>query len=402
MTSDYSTLSHLLTKKISKVDKKNNGIYFTPPSTIQLNLKLLDPYIKTGTNVLEPSCGSCEYIHALNTRFDNLKIIGIELNDIIYDGIKHFSKQNVSIICQDYLTYSPSAKYGLIIGNPPYFVMKKADVDNMYYEYFDGRPNIFVLFIIKSITLLEENGILSFILPNNFLNCLYYDKTRKYINKYCNILHIVECNDDYIETKQPTILLIIQKTMNTPDNDGYILRRNGYVIFGTETNIIELKLLYDKSNNLSNLQFDVNVGTVVWNQCKSILTDDTTKTRLIYSSDVLNNELVVKKYTNIDKKNYINKPGVTKPLLVINRGYGKGVYNFQYCLIKGGFEYLIENHLICINYSGVITDVALSILYEKIITSLNDPRTKRFIKLYFGNNAINTTELKYILPIYDI
>ena len=289
MTSDYSDLSHLLTKKISKLDKKNNGIYFTPPSTIQLNLELLKPYIKKNMNVLEPSCGSCEYIQALNGGFKNLNIIGVELNDIIYDGIKHFSKQNVSIICQDYLTYNPSAKYGLIIGNPPYFVMKKPDVDNMYYEYFDGRPNIFVLFIIKSLALLEENGILSFVLPNNFLNCLYYDKTRKYINKSCNILHIVECNDDYIETKQPTILLIIQKTVNTPDNDGYILRRNGYVIFGTETNIIELKLLYDKSNHLSNLQFDVNVGTVVWNQCKSILTDDTTQTRLIYSSDVLNN-----------------------------------------------------------------------------------------------------------------
>jgi len=141
---------------------------------------------------------------------------------------------------------------------------------------------------------------------------------------------------------------------------------------------------------------------VVWNQCKSILTDDTTQTRLIYSSDVLNNELIFKKYKNTEKRNYIDKPGVTKPVLVINRGYGKGSYNFQYCLIKGGFEYLIENHLICINYMGKIKDTDLIILYEKLVTSLNDPRTKQFIKLYFGNNAINTTELKYILPIYDI
>jgi hypothetical protein len=39
-------------------------------------------------------------------------------------------------------------------------------------------------------------------------------------------------------------------------------------------------------------------------------------------------------------------------------------------------------------------------MYEKVIKSLNDKRTQEFIKLYFGNNAINTTELNYILPIY--
>ena len=38
--------------------------------------------------------------------------------------------------------------------------------------------------------------------------------------------------------------------------------------------------------------------------------------------------------------------------------------------------------------------------YQKIITSFNDERTKKFITLYFGNSAINTTELQHILPIY--
>ena len=32
----------------------------------------------------------------------------------------------------------------------------------------------------------------------------------------------------------------------------------------------------------------------------------------------------------------------------------------------------------------------------------NSDKTKEFIELYFGNNAINTTELKQIMPIYQI
>jgi len=62
----YSDLSRNLTTKLNKKEKKNNGIYFTPPETIYKNIELLEPFMKNITNVLEPSCGSCEYILRLN------------------------------------------------------------------------------------------------------------------------------------------------------------------------------------------------------------------------------------------------------------------------------------------------------------------------------------------------
>jgi hypothetical protein len=39
-------------------------------------------------------------------------------------------------------------------------------------------------------------------------------------------------------------------------------------------------------------------------------------------------------------------------------------------------------------------------MYKKIMSSFENEKTKEFIKLYFGNSAVNTTELNYILPIY--
>ena len=48
--------------------------------------------------------------------------------------------------------YENGENYKLIVGNPPYFVMKKKDVDKKYYDYFDGRPNIFILFIMNKIS----------------------------------------------------------------------------------------------------------------------------------------------------------------------------------------------------------------------------------------------------------
>jgi type I restriction-modification system DNA methylase subunit len=398
---EYSHISKELTEKLSKTEKKNNGIYFTPPSCVIHNLKLLEPFMPSVKNVLEPSCGSGEYITALNQTFPHLSITGIEYNETIYKSILTLNNDKVTIHHADYLTFTPTTSYDLIIGNPPYYVMRKESVNKEYHPYFDGRPNIFILFIMKSLKLLNDGGILSFVLPKNFLNCLYYDKTRKYITKHFQILHIIDCKDDkYIETEQETIVLILQKTTSI-SNRKFILENNNYTIFTNEENNVLIANLYKKSKSLSDLGFKVSVGNVVWNQCKDILTDDNTKTRLIYSSDIVNNKVIIKKYDNEEKKNYINKPGITRPMIVINRGYGVGEYKFNYCLIDNMPEFLIENHLICIEYKDDIPRDTLIEKYKKILLSLNDKRTIDFINIYFGNNAINTTELNYILPIYQ-
>jgi type I restriction-modification system DNA methylase subunit len=404
---EFSDLSKQLTKSISKNDKKTQGIFFTPPETINRMIELLAPYLPEITNIMEPSCGSCEFINILNEHHPepHFQITGIELNKKIFDAIEPHAADNVHLINTSFLTYHPDTPPELMIGNPPFFVMKKPQVDEDYYPFFDGRPNIFTLFLIKSIKILAEGGIISYVLPKNFLNCLYYDKTRQFINQTCKILEIVHCDDQYLDTEQDTIIVIFQKTTPAPgENDAFVIKKNGYTAFGRPTDITKIKSLYEGSNttNLRALGFRVCVGNVVWNQCKTILTNDNSKTRLIYNSDIVNGELRMKTYRNEEKKNFIDREGGESPLLVVNRGYRAGTYNFEYCLIEGGFEYLIENHLICIKYVEEIEDEELTELYKKIITSLEDSRTSEFIRLYFGNNAINTTELNAVLPIYNM
>jgi tRNA1(Val) A37 N6-methylase TrmN6 len=406
---DYSTLSKALTQQISKINKKNEGIYFTPPSFIQHNLDLLVPYISGIVTVLEPSCGSGEYITALNKKFPNLQITGIEFNKTIYDSISGLFP---NIHNSDFLTFNLPQNYDLIIGNPPFFVMKKTAIQELcdkelcekdYYkivkskstyksEFYEGRANIFILFLVKSLQLLNDNGILSFILPKNFLNCLYYDKTRKYISDHFQILHIVDCKDKFMDTEQETVLFILRK--QPLHNTDFILNVKEYTIFSNR--IPELSQFYENSTSLSELGFEVNVGTVVWNQKKSILTADSTKTRLIYSSDIVNNQLVMAQYKDKDKKNYIDQKGISKPMIVLNRGYGKGAYKFNYCLLEPGFNFLVENHLITIQHKSSKSKEN----YKKLLVSFNDERTSRFVQLYFGNNAINTSELSTVLPIY--
>ena len=125
--------------------------------------------MKDIVNVLEPSCGSCEYILKLSDTNSNININGIELNKTIFESIKKYEKDNITLINDNFLTHDFKSKlFDLIIGNPPYFVMKQSEVDKSYREYYEGRPNIFVLFILKSLQLLNEGGIISFVLPQEF------------------------------------------------------------------------------------------------------------------------------------------------------------------------------------------------------------------------------------------
>lgn len=402
MNEQFSSLSKDLTKKLDNNEKKQNGIYFTPKNIVIDMINICKKHNKKINRVLEPSCGSCQVINEIDKSFENVKIDGIELNTTIFTEIKALEHvNNVNLMNQDYLKYVPEEKYDLIIGNPPYFVMPKNDVDTKYHKYFDGRPNIFILFIIKGLLELKMNGILAFVLPKNFLNCNYYNKLRQHIIDNYKIVSIKDhSGENYIETGQDTIVLIVQKKETQVINKKYTLTFGGNTIFHTKTGIKQMREYFKNAITLKDMNFEVKVGNVVWNQVKDKLTNCTQKTRLIYSSDIVDNELSIKEYKNPEKKNFLDQEGSTDLLLVVNRGYGKGKYKFSYCLIDTEKEYLIENHLICIIPLENLERNVLLEKYKLIINSLKSEKTKSFIELYCGNNALNTKELAEIVPIY--
>ena len=179
-TLTISELGLIITKSLSKEVKKEEGIYFTPLTIINKCYELLFKYLDLSKeiSVCEPSCGSLEFI--TNDNFNKIQaknIVCYELNKFIYDSILYLQNDNIKIINNDYLTSSVNDKYDLIIGNPPYFVTK----NKLYNEYYTGRPNIYIQFIIHSLLKLNTNGILCFVIPLTLLSSKYYEKTRNFI-----------------------------------------------------------------------------------------------------------------------------------------------------------------------------------------------------------------------------
>jgi|LauGreSuBDMM15SN_2_FD.fasta_scaffold33276_2 adenine-specific DNA-methyltransferase len=402
---DFQPCSVTLTKTISIEEKKKNGIYFTPPSIVNKILFFLQNYLSSPPKrILEPSCGSGEFLVALTNVFPKASITAIEKNDTIFNNVSSLSSiQGVTYLHQDFLKHQckPSKlHYDLIIGNPPYFVIPKSTVSSTFLPFIEGRPNIFLLFILHSLSLLQENGILAFVLPSSFLTCSYYNGVRKQIASTCTILQIIECKEDkYLETQQNTIAWIVQKKENKMDSPYIWKIQDNYVIFNTEERIQRIRSLTRNTTTLAEMGMDVYVGPIVWNQVKTELCNDPTQTRLVYSSDIRNRQFVPQYYKNDTKQNFIRREGIHEPMVVINRGYGIGNYKLEYCLLDmSDTPFLVENHLICIVDSSKERDEKIKRL-NIVIQSLEHKDTQEFISLYFENGAINVTELKTILPI---
>ena len=406
MNSQYSTLTLDITKKLTKSVKKEYGIFITPQSIItdfcQSIFQKINP--DTFKNILEPSCGTCEIVDYLCHQLPDIEIDCVEYNETIFDAIKDLKWSNtVSFHHMDFLKFNPTKLYNLIIGNPPYFVCKKTQIPSEFNEFISGRPNIFGLFILKSLMLLKPNGVLAFIIPRSFLNSIYYAKIRNYIKQTCNIVMIKDYTgfNDFIDTEQSTFGLILQKREEeclSPYDCDYAVKLGHNFIFTPDS--IQLKQVFEGSTTIEKMGLKVRTGQVVWNEHKDLLTDNEDDTLLIYNTNISkDNKLEIKKFKNDEKGQYIDKAGRIDPVLVVNRGNGNSKYKLNYAVITEG-PYLIENHLNEIYSPTQMSKSELLELYKKITDSFKNPKTQEFIDLFLGNNGLSKTELETIFPIY--
>ena len=407
LNEQYSELTITVTKNLSKAEKKTFGIFITPHVIIT---KLLNSVLKYALEsnivikrILEPSCGTCEIINYCDNLYHDIEIDGVEYNDKVFASIKDLTfKNKVSILKQNFMDYVPVKEYDLIVGNPPYFVCKKTDIQNKYHEFCTGRPNIFGLFIIHSLYMLKNEGVLAFVIPKSFLNSSYYAAIRNYIKKTCVIIEIIDFkeNNEFIDTDQSTFGLILQKKndLTSCEECPFSIKLNDNFIFASDS--LQLKQLFEGATTIEKMGLKVKTGNIVWNEHKEELTNDEEDTLLIYNSNISkNNDFEIKNFKNEEKGQYIKKDGRIDPTLVVNRGNGNSAYKLNYAVIKRG-PYLIENHLNEIYSPKKMKKDEILAIYEKIINSFNNPKTRQFIELFLGNNGLSKTELETIFPIY--
>ena len=118
--------------------------------------------------------------------------------------------------------YGKRHKCMLVVGNPPFFEIKKFEgFEDAYPELAEVRkPNIASLFLIRYSQWLAPKGILAFVFPASLLFSMTFLKTRQFILCRYRILRIVQLGKIFSQVGLEQIILIIQ---NLPPSGDHLI-----------------------------------------------------------------------------------------------------------------------------------------------------------------------------------
>ena len=377
--------------------RKKLGQYFTPKSIRELLLSKLPK--KDNADILDPACGSGEFLLSCKKYFKNPILYGFDIDKKLINISSKLVK-NASIKNFDFLNIDINKKkYDYIIGNPPYFELKlNEEIKKKYFDIIKGRVNIFSLFIKTGLDLLKDGGYLAYVVPPSMNNGAYFSKLREYIIKNSSLeyLHIIDGADNFHLANQKVMLIILKKT-NSKKSSKYIFKKNGITIFTEDKKF--LNKAYKNTVSLKDIGYAVKTGNIIWNEHKEKLTNDKNNSTLLIWASNINNGKIIIGYTKGKPqyiKNISNDLIIKSRVVVVNRitGSSKDI-NIKAAIVNEK-EFVCENH---VNVIYMSKNANCNYSLEDIFKALQDKTNIKVMRLISGNTQISKTELERLLPI---
>lgn len=377
--------------------RKKLGQYFTPKSIRELLLSKLPK--KNNADILDPACGSGEFLLSCKKYFKNPILYGFDIDKKLINISSKLVK-NAIIKNFDFLNIDINKKkYDYIIGNPPYFELKlNEEIKKKYFDIIKGRVNIFSLFIKTGLDLLKDGGYLAYVVPPSMNNGAYFSKLREYIIKNSSLeyLHIIDGADNFHLANQKVMLIILKKT-NSKKSSKYIFKKNRITIFTEDKKF--LNKAYKNTVSLKDIGYTVKTGSIIWNEHKEKLTNDKNNSTLLIWASNINNGKIIIGYTKGKPqyiKNISNDLIIKSSVVVVNRitGSSKDI-NIKAAIVNEK-EFICENH---VNVIYMSKNANQNYSLEDILNALRDEKNIKVMRLISGNTQISKTELERLLPI---
>lgn len=210
------------------MNKKNTGSYYTPSYLASFISKRVLSHFegRTRLSVLEPSVGDGSFVEELDKSKEvNISLTALDINKEELDKASNkWNKKKIDFKQNDFLEYSCSRKYSIVIGNPPYvkknrLTKKQIELSEAIHEGENlskaSAKNIWTSFLVKANTLLTSKGVLAFVLPAELLQVKFAEEIREYLKLEFERIEIFTFNDLMFECKgQDTIVLFAYKKSN--------------------------------------------------------------------------------------------------------------------------------------------------------------------------------------------
>ncbi len=377
--------------------RKSFGQYFTPKSVREKLLSKLPK--KENPEVLDPGCGTGEFLLTAKEYFENPKPYGWDIDEKLVKIAKKLVP-DAQIEKADALKKGDYKKFDFVIGNPPYYEFcPDTELRKKFGGIINGRANIYNLFIYQGIKLLKKGGYLAFVVSPSMNNGAFFARLRSYIVENCNIeyLSVLDSPNLFNGALQSVMLLILKKGQNKGD---YIFKKNGILIFSERADY--LTKAFEEKTTLSQLGYTVKTGRLVWNENKRFLTNEAEgNVPLIWSYNITPEGL---KMENLGRPQYVRITGDydVGPAIVVKRIVGRpGSGRIRAALIPEGMKFIGENHVNVIfpPKQAKLLQMEETVSLEDILRQLNSPEKVKVVQSITGNTQISKNELEKLFPI---
>ncbi len=208
--SKYGELKALMTDaEYTSARESTLTAFYTPPVVIRSVYQVLERMGFSQGNILEPSCGTGNFLGMLPDSMDSSKLYGVELDDLSGRIAKQlYQKSSISIRGYEKMDF-PDNFFDVAIGNVPFGQLKLADR-----RYDRLNLPIHEYFIAKTLDKVRPGGVIAF-LTSSFTMDKRTATARKYIAQRAELLGAIRLPNDTFKgaagTEVVSDILIFQK-----------------------------------------------------------------------------------------------------------------------------------------------------------------------------------------------
>ena len=236
----YNLISKNYEKSLDLEYKKKKGIFYTD---IELADKIIDFLnLPKDSIILDPCCGTGNFLVAAKNQ-GYQKIYGADIDkqaiSISKKNIDLAKLENIDTLANgaDYILnkFKLTESVDVIIGNPPYVpISKDIIIDTSDYLFLrdvkESGSNLFIAALYRAFDLAKENGIISYVIPKNFLHISSYKILRKMILNKKQIVSIVDIGKKFKNVRGEQIIITLRNKFVKDNNISIYEYKNNEII----------------------------------------------------------------------------------------------------------------------------------------------------------------------------
>lgn len=210
-------------KSLTSEYKKKNGIYYTEVSLIKNIYSMLNIDENKDLRIIDPTCGTGSFL-SVASALGYTNLYGMDIDS---GAIKVAKKLVPEVQFKTYDSISNSyskvlkafkikEKFHVVIGNPPYAPLSTTqsndEFDYLFYRTVKNNgDNLYIAALLRAKEMVSDGGLISFIIPKNFLHVNSYSLLRRELLRDFTIESIVDIGVYFKNVRGEQIILNVRK-----------------------------------------------------------------------------------------------------------------------------------------------------------------------------------------------